>query len=209
MPLALHKQINAHSAYAVWRIDEPSDTLMARLQKADVDANKSQHEKGKSEYAASRLLINDLCTRFGLSYQGITKDEFEKPHLVNLGYHISISHSYPYAGAMLHLNSSCGIDIERLKEKIRIIAPKFINEQENQWVNGDIEKLVTVWSAKETLYKIYGRKRLAFKENMSITPDTLNDIKSLTGVIITESSEKSYKLGIERIEDFIITFLES
>lgn len=208
MPLALYRNINDHSSLAIWRITEEPDELFEHLPESDLESLKSQHQKSKSEFAASRIMVKMLCEKLGQDYQGITKDEFDKPHLVGLNSHISISHSYPYAGAMIHHLQPCGMDIEQIREKVVAIGPKFVNELEKNWISDDLVKLITVWSAKETLYKIHGRKKLAFKKNMLIQPYEGNR-ELLNGQILTESSKKSYNLGIERIEDFIITFLES
>ncbi|MEQ9301508.1 MAG: 4'-phosphopantetheinyl transferase superfamily protein [Cyclobacteriaceae bacterium] len=209
MPLALYRNINDCSAFAIWHITEETDALLGRLPESDRNGSLVKHDKGQAEYAASRLLANILCERHGLIYQGIKKDDFDKPHLIGDMAHISISHSHPFAAVMIHMDKSCGIDIERPQEKIRRIAHKFMNTDEERWVDEQLENMTLVWSAKETLYKIHGRKKLAFKEEMMIFPSQTMGGESLTGVVNAESSEKKYNLGIERIEDFIITFLES
>ncbi|MEQ8712755.1 MAG: 4'-phosphopantetheinyl transferase superfamily protein [Cyclobacteriaceae bacterium] len=209
MPLALYRNITDHSAFAIWRITEETDSLLLCLPESERNGALAKHDKGRSEYAASRLLTGILCQRSGLTYCGIKKDDCDKPHLIGDMAHISISHSHPYAAAMIHMKMSCGIDIERPKEKIHRIAHKFVNVEEEKWVSEKLENLTLVWSAKETLYKIYGRKKLAFKEDMMVIPSGNKAGESLVGSVNSENSEKKYNLGIERIEDFIITFLES
>lgn len=209
MPLALYRNINDRSAFAIWHITEETDALLKRLPESDRNGGLVKHDKGQAEYAASRLLAGILCERSGLVYNGIKKDACDKPHLIGDMAHISISHSHPFAAVMIHMDKSCGIDIERPQEKIRRIAHKFMSADEERWVDEKLENLTLVWSAKETLYKIHGRKKLAFKEEMMVFPSQIMGGESLTGVVSVESSEKKYNLGIERIEDFIITFLES
>ncbi len=209
MPLALYRNITDHSSFAIWQITEDKDALLERLPENERKGGLAKHDKGQSEYAASRLLTSILCQRHGLDYRGIKKDDCDKPHLIGEMAHISISHSHPYAAAMIHMKESCGIDIERPQEKIHRIAHKFINSDEQSWVGEKSENLTLVWSAKETLYKIYGRKKLAFKEDMMVLPSHNKAGESLVGTVNSENSEKKYNLGIERIEDFIITFLES
>ncbi|MEM8893937.1 MAG: hypothetical protein AAGC88_05110, partial [Bacteroidota bacterium] len=153
MPLALYRNINDHSSLAIWQITEEPEELFEHLPESDRKSLKSQHQKSKSEFAASRIMVKMLCEKSSQDYQGITKDEFDKPHLVGLNSHISISHSYPYAGAMIHELHPCGMDIEQIREKVMAISQKFVNEQEKRWVGDDINRLITVWSAKETLYK--------------------------------------------------------
>lgn len=209
MPLAHYRNINHRSAFAIWRITEEPGTLLADLHENDLKTPLARHSKGQAEYAASRLLLKMLCQKNALTYNGIRKDDCNKPYLIESNVHISISHSHPFAAAMMHFDEACGIDIEQPQEKIKRIAHKFMNAVEEKWVGTDIEKLTTVWSAKETLYKIHGRKKLAFKEQMTIIQDHKKETTSLFGIVSSESSKKRYNLGIERIEDFIITFLES
>jgi 4'-phosphopantetheinyl transferase len=209
MPLALYRNINERSAFAIWYIVEDSADLLQDLPESDRDSGPAKLPRRQAEYAASRLLTQILCQNNKLSYTGINKDAYDKPHLISEEAHISISHSYPFAAAMIHLGEPCGIDIERAQEKIRRISHKFMHNEEEKWVGDSVEGLTVVWSAKETLYKIHGRKKLAFKEDMMVLPRETKDNKSLIGVISSENSEKKYNLGIERIEDFIITFLES
>ncbi len=209
MPLSLYRNISHDSSYAIWHITEEVSQLMALLPEFDREGLQPRHERARAEYAASRLVIKVLCEKSDITYEGITKDKHNKPHLKGQEAYVSISHSFPYAGAMVHRQTACGIDIERKREKVSTIAQKFVNEKEKHWVDGDITNLTILWSAKETLYKIYGRKRLAFKENMTVLPGANSNTSPLCGSVITETSEKTYNLGIERIEDFIITFLES
>jgi phosphopantetheinyl transferase len=209
MPLALYRNINHRSAFAIWQITEDPETLLADLPENDRRVKLAQHSKGRGEYAASRILAGILCEKNDLTYNGIEKDDCNKPYLIGTNIHISLSHSYPFAAAMIHLDEACGIDIERPQEKIRRIAHKFMNTAEENWTGINLDDLTTIWSAKETLYKIHGRKKLVFKEQMTILPTGSEAKRSLIGLVRSENSEKKYNLGIERIEDFIITFLES
>ncbi|MBQ0741343.1 4'-phosphopantetheinyl transferase superfamily protein, partial [Aquimarina celericrescens] len=80
------------------------------------------------------------------------------------GKHISITHSFEFTGVIVS-DKKVGIDIEKQREKIKLIAPKFTPIEEYKAL-GDgedlIRKLTIVWGAKESLYKLYGKRGLLF-----------------------------------------------
>ena len=86
---------------------------------------------------------------------GIKKDNNGKPHLINSKYHISISHKFPYVSVIFD-TKKCGVDIERIDEKVKKIKSKFLSEDEELVVGENLKKLVEYWSMKETAYKVGG-----------------------------------------------------
>src|SRR5690606_10777059 len=100
----------------------------------------------------------------------IKKDDCGKPHLLNCKYHMSMSHSNGFAAVILNKNESVGIDIEQVHEKIRRIEKKFLSDEEKLAASDNLEMLCMYWSAKEVLYKIYGRKKLELKKDLFIHP---------------------------------------
>ncbi len=63
--------------------------------------------------------------------------------------------------------TSVGIDIEQIRERIKMIAPKFVTENDNTDFE-DTQHFHIVWGAKEVLYKIYSLKQLDFKDHIHI-----------------------------------------
>ena len=110
-----------------------------------------------------------MCKALNLNYQGIKKDNNGKPHLINSRYHISISHKFPYVSVIFD-TKKCGVDIERIDEKVRKIKSKFLSEDEELIVGENLKKLVEYWSMKETAYKVEGNtiplKSIEIKEKL-------------------------------------------
>jgi 4'-phosphopantetheinyl transferase len=75
------------------------------------------HPVKQRERLAARCCVRELVVQTGKTYEGIVKDDHDKPHLIGLKYHISISHSFPYAAAILHKKLRVGIDVEKPVEK--------------------------------------------------------------------------------------------
>ena len=161
----IKKISNAESIIWIWKIEESIDELIELTdQTTDI-----KNEIKRKEFYASRILIERMCKALNLNYQGIKKDNNGKPHLINSRYHISISHKFPYVSVIFD-TKKCGVDIERIDEKVRKIKSKFLSEDEELIVGENLKKLVEYWSMKETAYKLSGNtiplKSIEIKEKL-------------------------------------------
>ncbi len=147
----IKKISNVDSIIWIWKINESSDALSILTdQKTDV-----KNENKKKEFYASRVLIEKMCEELNILFEGIRKDNNGKPHLIKSKYHISISHKFPYVSVIFN-TKKCGIDIERIDEKVKKIRSKFLSKKEDLIVGENLKKLVEYWSMKETAYKVDG-----------------------------------------------------
>ncbi|MCS7003846.1 MAG: 4'-phosphopantetheinyl transferase superfamily protein [Cytophagales bacterium] len=146
------------------------------------------HPIKQLETIASRLTVKALCSYCGIKYQGVRKNQFNKPELVGLPYSVSIAHTEGWAAASIHLTQSTGIDIEYPSSKIERVINKFLHPSEQKMITtSNLNLLCKFWTAKEALYKLYARKRLDFKEMIRIQP-VGNELKG----IITGDYETIY-----------------
>lgn len=209
MPLIKIDSIRKDRKVAVWKITESITSLRQRLSLDDFDQgllDSFRSETKKLEWLTARILLKEVLARESLPYFGLTKDETGKPFLRNYSKEISISHSYPHVAAMMDNTMGVGIDIEQPKDKLRVIKHKFLSDSELSFVGDNVEKLCISWSAKEALYKIYGRKRLIFKENLELLPFDLESSGTITGNIIANGSIKSHKLHYEIQSDYVMVY---
>jgi phosphopantetheinyl transferase len=204
MPLINIKRYpNGHSV-GLYHIDESIPELLEQvnLSKKEQDLfEEYTHEEKKKEWCAARVLIRELCSEAGITYEGMCKDENGKPLLSGSNAEISISHSYPYVAAIMHPTSPVGIDLEQPKAKLKSIAPRFLNHAELELAQNDTHKLCILWCAKETLYKIYSKRGLIFRENLEILPEGVFPWKTLKGIIFN-SKELTYQLVVVQGNDF-------
>lgn len=200
MPLLLSKRIGAYAAYAVWNIQETNEVLGALI--TDEHVTDEMTQTRQAERIVGRILIADLCTLFGIEYQGIRIAETGKPSLIGSDAEISITHSFPMAAAMLHLHSPCGIDLERARPKLIRAQDKFLNESEIQYRN-DLDRLCAIWCGKEVLYKIHGRRQLSLKHETLIEFETANVMK---GKICKGDQEQHYRIHYETVKDFFLAY---
>ncbi|SMD38277.1 Phosphopantetheinyl transferase [Reichenbachiella faecimaris] len=172
------------------------------LQKNHADLD-DLHPKKRLEFLASRQLIQQMCEELDIAYMGIQKDEFGKPHLIESGFQISISHSYPMVACAIHPSEPCGIDIESIRPQLLKIRHKFLNTAELKYCGDDLNKLCLHWSAKEALYKIHGRKSLAFSEQLALTKI---DSEEVAAQIHSEGETKNYILKFEHFLEYFLVY---
>lgn len=205
MPLyTLHKTDT--TSYALWKITEDEATLQSMLTVREEIPASLTHPTKRLEFLASRLLTQNLSKQFNLPYSGIRKNEFGKPFLIGSTFHVSQSHSYPYVAVIIDEKKNVGIDIEQKKSTLLRIAPRIFSKQELENASADITMLCILWCAKETLIKLYGKKDLSLKEEITIDRFELDSTGLLTGHVYRKSHENSYTLQYIVEQDFVLVF---
>ena len=206
--MALYKTLTVNKATKVliWKIEESISKLqegivLSENSTARLNSMKSQlHQRGF-------LSIRHLLKEVGYTDADLIYDEFGKPHLKN-GKHISISHSFTFTAIIVSDEFHVGIDIEKQREKILKIAHKFTPFEEYKTIaNVDalISKLTIVWGAKESLYKIYGKKKLLFLHHIYIEDFKFADEKT-TGEIRYNGENTAYNISFLEFEGFTCVF---
>jgi 4'-phosphopantetheinyl transferase len=206
--MALYKTLTVSptTKVLIWKIEESIEDLKKGISLTEkntkrLDSMKSNlHQKGF-------LSIRHLLKEVGLTDADLIYDEHGKPHL-NAGRYISISHSFTFTAIIFSYETPVGIDIEKQREKILKIAHKFTQIEEYKTIaNVDalISKLTIVWGAKESLYKIFGKKKLLFLHHIYIEDFKFAD-KKTTGVIRYNGKEASYKVQFLEFEEFTCVY---
>ncbi len=122
------------------------------------------------ESLAARFLVKEMVQKAGFLYEGLSKTLRKAPYFANSTYKISISHTKKYAMAILHPTYTVGIDIEQIRTQLQRIAARIMSLEELEFAQNDITRLALLWSAKETLYKIYAQRELHFIRDMCVIP---------------------------------------
>ena len=162
----IKKIFNVDSTIWVWKIQESTDELaFLTNQKTNLKS-----EIKKKEFYASRVLIEKMCEKLNILFKGVKKDNYGKPSLSKSNYHISLSHKFPYV-AVIFDKKKCGVDIEKIDNRVRKIKSKFLSDEENLVVGESLKELVKYWSMKETAYKVNGNtiplKSIEIKEKIN------------------------------------------
>jgi 4'-phosphopantetheinyl transferase EntD len=155
------------------------------------------HENRRMEFVATRILRHRL---FG--FQHIHYDEHGAPYIEDEGY-ISISHAPGVVGIAISKAFKVGLDLESIREKAADVSYKFLSEEESLALdkNSPLE-MTKVWSAKEVLYKLAGRKQILFKEHLLLKK--LSD-ENWQGTIINPSETIKVDLAIFVKNDLVIS----
>ncbi len=211
MPIILQKKYeqaaNLNDIHlAVWQITESHDELLAMLPSeilTDAELANIHHPQKQVEFFCSRLTIRFLANFLGIKYLGIKKDEFGKPYLVGSIWQMSLTHTSNYVAAVMHATHPLGMDMEMPSEKLRRVAHKFLSESEVIEANDDLEKLCIYWSAKEALYKLYGKRKVFFQENLYVYPFSKGASKIIGRLKINEIDEE-YNIFVENINSYVL-----
>ena len=202
MPLYKSIRVNDFTKVLVWKIEESLEDLTHGIEltnpsKKRVNAMKSAiHQRGF-------MSIRQLLKQAGYEDADVYYDVFGKPHLKDKNY-ISITHSFSFTAIIISENNPVGIDIEKQRDKIVKIAHKFTPiEEYNTIANHEalVSKLTIVWGAKESLYKIYGKKKLRFLHHIYIEDFSFIDTKT-TGVIKYEGHVSTHNIHFLEFEGF-------
>ena len=206
MPIISLQKTKEGTALAVWKITESHEELWAMLSSeilTDAALEKISHPMKQVEFFASRLCVNYLANELNINYLGIKKDEHGKPFLVGTTWQMSLTHTKNYIAVVMHPTKKVGIDMEKPTEKLQRIAHKFLSDEELKEVNNDTEKLSIYWSAKEAMYKLYGKRKVIFNENLFVFPFEKNE-KVIDGKIKMQTYEAIIGLSVSRWDEYIL-----
>jgi len=165
--------------------------------------------KGKRNlhWLSGRVLIRNLLNTS--HFIEVQSDEYGKPHLVNFDYELSISHSLDYAAVIIS-KKRVGIDIEQMRPKIRNIAHKFMREEEQAFLAEDADQamrqMFVIWTGKEALYKLYGKRNLNFREHMAFEPFILGSPGHARGYLRKDGWEQAFRVTFEEIDGYMMAY---
>src|SRR5690606_1887491 len=203
MPLYKTITISDHTKILIWKIDESIEDLQKDICITDncegrISSMKSQiHQKGL-------FSVRQLLKAAGYEVSALYYDENGKPHLKD-GTYISITHSFIFSAIIISKNIEVGIDIEKQRDKISIIAHKFINYEYNYLTDEDVRKLTVVWCIKESLYKAFATQGMSFKRHTKVVPFELDELKAI-GWIHYKSEVQKYKVDFIEFEGFTCAY---
>ena len=197
MPLYKTFNPNSQTAVKIWKITESfhdlmeSVTLKPKSLERVLAMKSDMHQRGF-------LSVRSLLKVFGYEDIDLSYDENGKPYLKD-GKHISITHSFNFSAVIIS-DSIIGIDIEKQRDKINIIAHKFI-DFEFSYLDKNapdfIKKLTLIWCTKESLYKIFASSGLSFKQNCLVIPVSDNENETVAWI---DYENKKYRYTVHFLE---------
>lgn len=204
MPIIYRKNIKNHGVLGVWKITESVDDMLSMIKFSKDDIAVFEKFKIKSRQAhwlayrlAARQLLDsdEECSFF--------YDDNGKLHFSDLKYQISVTHSGVYAGVIISRSRYVGLDIEKLGDRISHLADKFLMEEELKNIPTENQQryLYVLWSAKEALYKLFGKPKVQFDRDIYLSPFELKRKGTFEGRIENNGVVRDYVLEYEFSDD--------
>lgn len=207
MAVILHEHLHEPGEWGLWHITEPETWLLENVDLFPAEVQRLQAIKGEGrrrEFLAARMLLHYMS---GRDERGeLYKDDAGKPHLRDSHFHVSISHTVNYAAAIAHPNP-CGIDVQRIVPRIKRMAHKFVGaaEQEQLIAEHELLQLHLIWSAKEAMYKAFGRRELDFRKNLFVDFAEYSPLKQVATAFLRKGNiEMVFDLDFRQYEEFVL-----
>ncbi len=206
MPLYKSISVNSQTTVKIWKIEESYDALLKPLDLKQRSLERVLGMKSNS-HQCGFLSVRHLLRDFGYTDQDLFYDDNGKPHLKD-GKHISITHSFTFSGVIISDNE-VGIDIEKQRDKIGIIAKKFVDYEFN-YLNKNAEdyvrKLTVIWGIKESLYKLFATPGMLFKAHFLVIPFMLEDGTTIAWIDY-KSKKYRYNTAFLEFEGFTCSYV--
>jgi phosphopantetheinyl transferase len=206
MPLYKTITVTPTTRVLIWKIEEPFEVLSKNIMLTQNSKNRLASMKSDL-HKRGYLSIRHLLAICGYSDFDLIYDKNGKPHLKD-SKHISITHSFTYT-AIIVSDLEVGIDIEKQREKIITIAPKFTPFEEYLSVKNKqdlIRKLTIVWCAKESLYKSFAIKGISFLQHIYVEDFDLNATKTTAHVKYLQK-EQDYNINFIEFDGFTCAYV--
>ena len=201
MPFLKDFIINNSTKIILWKII-PGELSDKHLNEYDKNLIKIRKGKNSKEYfLAVRKLLKNEDPELNIDY-----DSKGKPFL-NKQKGISISHSNEMVAIGISNETDFGIDIQYKTDKIFKVKSKFLSKNEIKFLDktDDIEHLIKLWSAKESIYKAIGKEGVSFSNHLEI--DIINN-KDLfrAGYYRKDNIKIKFDLDFICMEEYIICY---
>ena len=210
---------NIHSAVngllvSVWHVTEDEDFFLDRLTLYERELSKLDsfsHPERRLLWLASRYCLKDML---GLdSTQAHVESLSMKsgaPFLSDNSFEISFSHSHNYAAAIASHTRAVAIDLEDADKPRNLgVARRFMNEEELEgWSKlGTKELYLAIFSAKESLIKIFG-KGTSMRDHIHIRFDNYDGRPNgtLKGTVQKADIVQHYEVHYHIHSGFVLTY---
>jgi 4'-phosphopantetheinyl transferase EntD len=197
MPLYKTITPNSQTIVKIWKISESYDGLIKNIKLKPESLERVLGMKSEL-HQRGFLSVRHLLAEFNYDDNDLFYDDNGKPHLKD-GKQISITHSFNFS-AVIVSDGIVGIDIEKQRDKITIIAHKFIDYEFDYLNENDpdyIKKLNTIWCVKESLYKLFATPGLSFKKYFLVIPFTIEEEETVAWI---DYENKKHRFNIHFLE---------
>lgn len=204
MPIIYQKHIGSHGILGIWRITESVDELISMIKFTEEEQaifDKFKVKSRQAHWLSYRVMVRRLM---GDDFEcNLVYDDNGKLQFKDKNYSISVTHSGLFSGAIISKNHYVGIDIEKLGDRINLLVDKFLHSEELTFLPAENQHqyLTVMWSAKEALYKLFGKSMVDFDRHIIISPFELDRQGSFHARIELEDLRRDYQMNYEFSDD--------
>lgn len=193
---------------AVWQCTESTEELGHALSLSPESLAllaSFRSERRRREWLTVRRLLNELHPNQPapeILYSGNGR-----PSLSDGG-HISISHSEHYVTLCWSRSHRLGCDLESIRPQINRLAGKFVGANERVFL-GDapsLEALHLVWGAKESLFKLYGKGGVDFRQELEVAAFRVEKSGTLSASIRKDGFELDTRIRYRFFDDMLLVY---
>jgi len=207
----IQKAIDVNTVLGVIEITETEEQYLKDISLSNDEMHRLHSIKlplRRLQWLSYRVLIKQLIGEY--KYKGISYNKYGKPILNELPHYISVAHTGNYSAAIVSKNSSAGIDIEPIGDKILRVESKFLSSNEIACLpSTDRSKtLHIIWGVKEAIYKSYGEGELIFAEDIGVNPFIAADKGELEGFLNLKGKKTEYfRAFYEIIKGMVLVYV--
>ncbi|MCQ2200646.1 MAG: 4'-phosphopantetheinyl transferase superfamily protein [Bacteroidales bacterium] len=203
----LFKKFSDKSAtMGIWQMTETLAELEAMYTVTDDERpvyDGFRNDRRRKEWLTVRILLHELL---GKDVEICYRDT-GKPYLKDSSYCISITHTIGYVGIRLAAHP-VALDMEYKADRVLRIIDRFVNEKEMKYIDerDKVSSALVLWSAKETLFKLFDFQEVDFKEHLFISRMIWGNSGHFRGTVNKDGFRADVKLGYKVFGDLILVY---
>ena len=203
MPFLKDFLIKNSTKIILWKII-PGELSETHLSENDKDLLKIRKGKNSKEYfLAVRKLLENEDPELTIHY------DLKGRPLLNKQKGISISHSNEIVAIGISSEIDFGIDIQYKTDKIFKIKNKFLSKNERKILGktDDIQFLIKLWSAKESIFKALNKQNVSFSRNIYVENINNNENRGI-GKYMSGNINIKFNLYFFYLNNYILCYAE-
>ena len=224
MPLHSFQRLSATAVLGLWHLTETAAELWPNLPQSEAyralipapaDATR------QAQWLAGRVLIHRLLAEILPQPAAdilVHNDATGRPWLAGQAASlvVSLSHSGAWVAAVLAHGGRVGVDVEIIRDKAQRLAGKFLAPEEWAAAQATTHAMpahsahthyTLLWSAKETLYKLAGKRGIIFKKQLMLNtfdPQAAGDIP--TTLLLDEAKTRHFICYHQPAPGYVLTY---
>lgn len=203
----LFKKFSDKSAtMGIWQMTETLAELEAMYTVTDDERpvyDGFRNDRRRKEWLTVRILLRELL---GKDVEICYRDT-GKPYLKDSSYCISITHTIGYVGIRLAAHP-VALDMEYKADRVLRIIDRFVSEKEMKYIDerDKVSSALVLWSAKETMFKLFDFQEVDFKEHLYISRMNWGTKGHFRGSVDKDGFRADVKLSFAVYGDLILVY---